>query len=380
MDPQQQQQRPISLRFETKRYWQPLQGALGVTQTGAAIILDICQHPEWCSYSRTARHYDSPSRYRNPLYTWRNMVGAVDHLAGAGLIHHAQQLPGFRGWQSAIMATPELVALCAEIVKGEKLQLARPREVILLRDKAGKLIDYKDTQAIDRMRARVARFNEAIAGANLSAEAQAITAPLVRIFNGSMKDGGRFYAMGTSWQNIKREARQHIQINGEPVAELDYKTLHPAILYAQAGATMPADCYGIDGWPRPLVKVALLILLNADTKQKARLAIAHHDEMGPLAERGSQHALQLADRLIDTLKVMHKPIAPAFHTGAALRLMNIDAEMAEAVMNAMLMKGIVVLPVHDSFLVQQSKRAELEEAMLDAAHKIGLWAVQIEAK
>ena len=186
--------------------------------------------------------------------------------------------------------------------------------------------------------------------------------------------------MGTSWQNIKREARQHIQINGEPVAELDYKTLHPAILYAQAGATMPADCYGIDGWPRPLVKVALLILLNADTKQKARLAIAHHDEMGPLAERGSQHALQLADRLIDTLKVMHKPIAPAFHTGAALRLMNIDAEMAEAVMNAMLMKGIVVLPVHDSFLVQQSKRAELEEAMLDAAHKIGLWAVQIEAK
>ncbi len=35
----------------------------------------------------------------------------------------------------------------------------------------------------------------------------------------------------------------------------------------------------------------------------------------------------------------------------------------------MLEKGIVVLPVHDSFLVPASKRDDLEAAMIEAAHR-----------
>ena len=207
-----------------------------------------------------------------------------------------------------------------------------------------------------------------------------IAAPLARIFNKDMTRGGRFYAMGASWQNMKSEARKSLTIGGEPVVELDYCTLHPAILYAEAGATMPTDCYALDGWPRKLVKVAMLTLINAPTIHKARHSIAHNDRIAELAKPGSQDALAKADQLIRDIKHLHKPIAKSFHSDAGARLMNIDAALAETVMNIMLAQGIIVLPVHDSFLVPASKRDQLESAMLEAAHQVGFYALRVEAK
>jgi len=370
-------QRPISLRFESKKFWPEFRQEFKVDQTGAAIILDICSTPEHVSYSRTARHYDMPRRYRNPLYTWRKIVSAVDYLHDLGLIEHNKRPPGWRGWQSTIRATDELRGVCADVTGGQRLIVAKPAELILLRNETGKLIDYRDNRDIDRMRRKLERFNEALIGGDID---QTILAPMARIFNKDMKRGGRFYAMGTSWQNVKSEARKSLSIGGEPVAELDYCTLHPAILYAEAGAPLPTDCYDLDGWPRKLVKVAMLTLINAPTKQKARLSIAHNERMAEVAELGSQEAMRAADTLIDSIKRMHRPIADSFHSDAGARLMSIDATMAETVMNIMLSKGIIVLPVHDSFLVPASKAGELEAAMLEAAHKAGFHALQVSAK
>ena len=318
-----------------------------------------------------------PRRYKNPLYTYRKIVSQVDFLHDLGLIEHDKCPPGWRGWQSAIRATDELRAICADVTNGQRLIIAKPAELILLRNEKGKLLDYRDNRDLDRMRRKLDRFNEALIGGDID---QTILAPMARIFNKDFKRGGRFYAMGASWQNIKSEARQNLQIGGEPVAELDYCTLHPAILYAEAGAPLPTDCYDLAGWPRKLVKVAMLTLINAPTKQKARLSIAHNERMADVAEPGSQEAMRAADQLIDAIKRMHRPIAGSFHSDAGARLMSIDATMAETVMNIMLSKGIVVLPVHDSFLVQASKASELEAAMLEAAHKAGYEALKVEAK
>lgn len=348
-----------------------------VDQTGAAIILDICNTPEWVSYSRTARHYDMPHRYRNPLYTWRRIVSQVDMLSELGLIEHDYREPGSRGWQSSMKATPELRGICAGVVGGAPLVLAKPAEVVLLRDTKGKLLDYRETRNIDRMRRRLQKFNEAIMGSEID---QSVIAPLSRIFNQDMTRGGRFYAMGASWQNIKSEARKSLTIDGEAVAELDYRTLHPAILYAEAGAAMPQDCYELEGWPRKLVKVAMLTLINAKTIHAARQSIAHNEMMSAWGEPGGQEAMKAADQLIKAIKRLHKPIAHAFHSDAGARLMAIDATLAETVMSVMLARGVVVLPVHDSFIVAASKADELEAAMLRAAYDAGFYALEVEAK
>lgn len=370
-------QRPLSLRFESKPFWDRLECEIGVNSTGAAIILDICSTPDWVSYSRNADHYDVPARYKSPLYTWRKVVSQVDTLAKLDLIENDKSKSGTRGWQSAIRATDNLRRIVADIIGGRRLILAKPAEVILLRNKQKKLIDYQDTRQLDRMRRNVERYNEAILGTNLD---PAICAPLARIFNTDFNRGGRLYAMGSSWQNIKSEARKNLTIGGEPVIELDYCTLHPAILYAEAGATMPPDCYALDGWQRNLVKVAMLTLINAPTIHKARHSIAHSDLMADRAEIGSQEAMRLASKLIEDIKRLHEPISYAFHSDAGARLMSIDAAMAETVMNIMLSQGIVVLPVHDSFLVPASQADKLEDAMLQAAHKAGFHALKVSAK
>jgi hypothetical protein len=56
--------------------------------------------------------------------------------------------------------------------------------------------------------------------------------------------GGRFY--GAWYQNIPKEYRQHIMIDGAPTMELDYSALHPNLLYYHAGVDPPKG--GISLW------------------------------------------------------------------------------------------------------------------------------------
>ena len=65
---------------------------------------------------------------------------------------------------------------------------------------------------------------------------------LYRVFNDAeFKTGGRFY--GGWWQNIPKEYRKHLAVNGKRMVELDYSNQHPTILYAWENVERPADCY-----------------------------------------------------------------------------------------------------------------------------------------
>jgi hypothetical protein len=366
---------PLSLRWETRRHWTALRKEFGRDETTSAVILALVTSGGWVSYSRHKPHYSVPRRYRSRLYTYRRIVGAADHLDALGLIEHNRTAPNQRGWQSSMKATPELIARTRKIISvGPRLEIARPAESIILRDMGGAPLDYRDTASTRRMRRSLEQLNEAIRSTDISDN---VASPLVRIFNRHFRRGGRFYALGGGWQSMKKEARKQITIAGESVVEIDYKTLHPAILYAKAGVPLPKDCYAIDGWPRPLVKIALLVLINAENRVSARFAIAHHDTMAANATPGSHEAIAAAARLIDDVKRVHRPIAWAFHVDKGAELMHIDSDLAETVMHLMLRQGVVVLPVHDSFLVPASKAERLEEAMLKAAHQAGFMALQI---
>lgn len=376
---------PFGIKFDTKPIWQALKETFGVDATGAALIIAAVEASlsgKAVSYSRSSDFYTKANRH--PLATLKKVRAQVDLLAAAGWIIHYKQAPGCRGWQSAFEATPDLVDAVEYIMRGlPKLKLEKLRHLTILRDADGKAMDFKPTREIDRRDRKTATFNEAISSAEIIAlDGSNLACPMARIHNETFDRGGRFYGMGTSWQNIKSEARKALTIDGEPVVELDFKTLHPAILYAEAGVPMPADCYDINGWPRNLVKVAMLTLINATTESKARFSIAHSDRMAQVAEPGSQDAIKAAAGLIDAIKRKHAPIAGAFHSDAGARLMRIDSDIAEAVMGMLIArKGIVTLPVHDSFLVPASKRDELAAAMEQAAYDVCSLKAQItEAK
>ena len=334
-----------------------------------AIILDAALEAvgrgRWISYSRNRSFYTGQRRYHGAAYTYPTVVDNVDLLTNAGLLEHEKASGGGpTGWQSRFRASPRLLKTPPPLV------LCDPGELVRLKH-GDDLVDYRDTERTRRWRRHVEQMNEAIGAAVLDIDAPGqvrdgnvirfgnhVVYParlfLYRVFNGRWDRGGRFY--GPWWQSVKSRDRPCITINGEATSELDYEQLHPRLLYRLAGERLEGGAYILDGWPRAFCKIAFNVLLNADNWHAARGAIVKETGLSP--ERAAQ--------LIDAIKRRHRPIARFFYSGVGLRLQNIDAAMAEGVMLNLLKRGVVTLPVHDSYLAQRRHRGRLEEAMNDA--------------
>ncbi len=390
----------LSLRWESRGHWQSIDSALCFedgSETFAAVAIALYTEAtgdnRWISYSRNRNHYAMPRRYRSPLYTFARVTEAIDRLDVLGLIDHAKSPPGQRGRQSAMHAEPELILLVGTALESG-LVLIKPPEPIILRNAEKKPIDYRETRKTTRMRREVEAQNEAIAGAQFGgANVVQFVAPLRRIFNESLSQGGRFYAEGGGWQQFSKAERLRVQIDDEPVVEVDYSQFHPTLAYAQVGHPAPGNAYDIPGFDRAPVKVSFNIMLNSSSRSGSRHTIAYKAEMvravlgddfpdglqgeemwhqaAVLHPGYAQTASDEAQRLMNAIIAKHAPISRMFFTGAGLALQRLDSDIAESVMREMRHRGIVVLPVHDSFLAPASKAAELEAVMIDVAANFG---------
>ena len=192
---------------------------------------------------------------------------------------------------------------------------------------------------------------------------------LRRIFaRGQMNLGGRFY--GGWWQNIPKDYRRYITINGCQTVEVDFSTLHPTLLFLENNLDPPADFYDLglktQGNPRfepdpkkyeikrKIIKGFANALIN-DERGVHKL----DDEAVKTLGMGSA---ELKDLLIKT----HPVFAKAIKSDAGVRYQFIDSRIAEAVMVKLLKQNIVCLCVHDSFVVIDAFQDELVTAMKEA--------------
>jgi hypothetical protein len=342
---------------------------------GAAIHIGRENPEQWISYSRNENYYANRSRKRywpvNNMYA--AVISSVDQLAGLGLIEHQRMPPGNLHWQSRFRATPELSRLFDE--KKIELILAPP-ERILLRDKGGHPIEYTETEQTRRMRRKLEAFNKAASFINVSLDGRTIhegeplvtpktrigasTITMFRVFNRSFKLGGRFY--GPWFQNVERELRETIQINGNPTEEPDYPEHHARLLYDSCERLMPPEPFILDGWPRKVVKAAFYTLLNAETPTAASRAIAEHFGRG-------REGYAEAGKLIAEIERKHHAIANQFGTGAGLRLMRKDSDITEYILGKLLRGGDFALPIHDSYRVPHQIVGRTREIMDEALVK-----------
>ena len=329
-----------------------------------------CGEPEtWISYSRRRDFYTNQQRYRGTAYTYNSVVAEIDLLASFGLIENIVTPPGGRGWQSRFRATLELLNTADQPV----LAVYHPYESIRLKDRDGKLIGYRDTAETISMRQQLAEFNEAIAKTEIALRAPGVIqeenvircglhvlypgrGSYYRVFNGSWRRGGRMY--GPWWQNARSKDRAYIEINSEPVIELDYPAHHLRMAYAISHAVPPPDPYTIPGWDRPVVKSAVLIMFNGEDDRGAVGAIANLI--------GGENSRLRATHLIRAVKDKHLAVAHLFHTDLGVRLQRRDADMATDITWRLLKRGVITLAVHDSFIVAMRYGGELYEAMTAA--------------
>ena len=357
----------------------PLSASYG--RARASILTDMLVHAETypdrgISYSRRKAFYATATRYCGTDYSYVNVVRAIDQLDAHGLIEHFRMPPGNLGWQSSFLPSQKFFALIEQAVLPKVWH--DPRELIRLKDRDGNFLDYRDTERTHRMRKRLIEINEIISASEIYLPAaepygayalrvgeqvlHPMQVSLYRVFNReSWSQGGRLY--GAFWQQLPKKDRGQLQLNGRPVIELDYPTLHPRLLYARADRSLDGDAYDIPNWDRQLVKQAFNILVNADTWQKAVAAVAE--------KIGGQGAFKTAVNLANDICERHQPISSAFGSGAGLCLQRIDADMAERVLLGLRRQGIVALPIHDSFIVEEQHQGALRAAMDEAIHAIG---------
>jgi hypothetical protein len=176
-----------------------------------------------------------------------------------------------------------------------------------------------------------------------------------RTFSGAFDLGGRLY--GGWWQNVPSELRRYIWINEYQAIEVDFSGMALRCLYASEGLPVPDDPYEIGLGYRPedprrdIVKEYINAILNdknhkywADPKDIKMLGITRAE----------------LDRRV---RSMHAPIAHHFHTDAGLRMQFVDSKIALLVITRLMRRGIQVLPIHDSFLVQAPFVEDLQREM-----------------
>ena len=203
---------------------------------------------------------------------------------------------------------------------------------------------------------------------------------VIRVFNGGLagkwQRGGRFYRGW--WQQIDKEDRCKIYINDQPTLEVDFKAFHPNLLSNELGVKLSGDPYDLGKLVLPdvittkeeqreYVKLLVLMGINADSDKKAYQAFRNSDRKDKLGQ--SLTDIQLATLLNGVIN-KHPQFKGVLNTGQALRLMNIDSQIANLVIDHFTQKDIPILCIHDSFIIQYDKEPELRSILDQATHQV----------
>jgi len=377
------------------------------------------------SISRDRNFYKIDPRYRALHFKYSIYVPLMDALEQTGWL---TQRIGFqdrrtgKSFQTRLMPTSRLKR--AHYTPHPVSFFNDCPEPIELRNYLKQPAGYKETQATSRMRNRLGKYNSDLrehqisftdsrpsygAGEEqenplrphnsddsalslLNHSTMLVANPASRrIFNQSFRLGGRLY---NHVQNISQMERATITIDGQPTQELDYKSLHPRMLYHREALQAPGDCYAVFSGDslnqdlRPVIKLLMLIMINADTEKQAMSAFQrkwhqlHSKDPGKypkLPELLDSYSLTLSE-VVSQVKRFHNPIAMYFNTGIGIELQNWDSQIMDKVLVACTKEKVPVIPIHDSAIVPASEQEFLAVQLHQAYFNQMGQPIKIEAK
>jgi len=371
--------------------------------------------------SRDSNYWDGREKtYNNSKLSYSFMVTSLDVLVKHKYILEVEKGKqgqyGKPGTTTRYRASESLIKLCkrdsldaVDMTVSEDFPMIRlkgkkPKKTVLNPFPKAKLISFKVTPKIYIMQEMVRGINQhlAITDINLylshkeeaelnkrmmakKKDDEAIedrvryhNKYLYRVFNEDFKHGGRFY--GGFWQQIPSEYRQRITIDNFLTFEMDYSTIHFSMLYQQEG--IPKEKHGdpyaigdVDEALRKIFKQTMNTMLNTSSFDEA-LRVCRKSKM--LLPRPRYKTWT---ELLNHILQYHKPIKKYFFKQIGTELQRIDSDIAEFVMIKMINEhGLVVLPIHDSFLCRMKDLDKLIPIMHEAADEVAGLSLYMELK
>jgi hypothetical protein len=388
--------------------------AKGIRENLRAALLSLCaayftDPAQYVAYQRGRDAYAPGTRYSKLHFTYQFMIKKV-----ITFLEKYNYIEGKRGFytekkskMSRMRATEHLVDIFvdqAKVTRPMVREMIPDNELVILKDKERKIIDYTDTPETLSMKENLKIINRVLwnhliyldlpddklnelnnilnnhpdpdkkRGGSLNF----YQTQLKRIFNNSsFQQGGRFY--GPWWQRVPRDYRKYIKITRKHTVELDYSGLHINMLYAMEKLAMPkGDVYLLPGYSnvpvfRDFVKQMLLIMVNSKSRAATRAALHNAVYTEKSLEKPPEIESTKAEHLyplMDAFEMKHEEIKHHFNTGKGVDLQYKDSQIAEEVMLYFAKKGYPVLCLHDSFIVHNGLEKELDEQMNKAFYKM----------
>ncbi|MBB6221930.1 hypothetical protein [Rhizobium leguminosarum] len=232
-------------------------------------------------------------------------------------------------------------------------------------------IDYVDCGEADTMRTQMGEINGILNNADILLDGQQ-TGPvhLVRKFRldqpedvGGFDRHGRLY--GGFWEDLPKEQRHLLTIDGEPVVDLDFASMFIQLAYCRQGLQpQSGDLYVIPGLEehRKAVKSLMVSLFFRDAE--ARRLPAGSKEVLPSGWNMKRFKAAAAAR--------HPAIAHLFDTNIGFELMVLESEILVGILIELASKGVAALPMHDGIMVAAShKEMAVETMQNESARKVG---------
>ena len=367
--------------------------------------------------SRGMKSPRSRKSYKGSKVKHLSMVRVFDKLEELGYVD--TYIGGFLGDEdttitSFIMFTPKLLKLfegIKNVGEADKMRLVSIRN----RDTKEEL-STKGVKGVGDMSKDVKQFNIDLQRTEIMHNGEVIPVQQYRrIFSGDIDKGGRYYNSAGGVQTMSADERSKLLIDGEEVIELDFRAMHPSLLYE---SMWNCDKDAVEVWleknggeydpynadfsfievdeiavkdhalkyelhnynpTRNLAKTAMMMLMNCDNVIGAMYQITQSLKKDAEKDEASRKYVGIhfyrgfpSDKVCEALEEHNHLISQHFYEDVGIDLQFVDSEIMRGILNKLHHEGEVALPSHDSVVVRKSIKdlalRAMRESYLEQMH------------
>ena len=251
---------------------------------------------------------------------------------------------------------------------------------ISLKDSKGKKIKVVNSKITNPIQKKIERYNNLILSSDIELPIDKIDYDRRRkigfanrtyakcYLNRSYKLGGKYY--GPCWQNLSKELRGKIKINGEETVELDFNAMHLHLLYCKINKKLTdyipegIDAYQLPNRNRKIVKTSFTCCINNNCNKDnvnhvvGRRVVKKYPEI--FMKNTSYRDI------LEELGSYHPEVRQFFYAQIGNEISNMESKVSDYIIGKLTKKNILVLNIHDSFIVSTSYKDILLNTMTDS--------------